>query len=434
MNTKRNLVIVDYNLTRFLDVKMMTRHAWDKHGCGTILIRPNPQAHDAEVAHHIIDLDPRGEDFIGKATTALEPFLNTIVAVLPFSDNAVKTGAALAENLGKAADSSELAQSAYSKISYRQQEEKLARLFQAQGVFTPQFQVVFDELQLKVFAARCKNGFVLKPSCEGNNRGVLRLSKDSNLEEAFEEVKPYLKDGLICEELIDFEEEYSFDGIGHLNWVTEKISLSTRYPVEKGQIVPAVKSLGTISAVKRGGRLANILVGQKNGPFHNELKYDPVTGRSAVIEPNRRPAGMKIWHLAERVYGINFFHLLVDQLITGELPEQLPQPRGVAAIRELMAPHEGILAQEVSNPEFAGELFNKIKDRFPVNLTWSEFRITAMPGSMVTTTPKDNSGFMAEVCLYSRDSQIDVKFWLDEFEKVFGEFIAAYIQKEKVKK
>ncbi len=415
------LVIVDYNLTRFHDVKLMTDYAKSRYQAETILLRPNPQPCDREVATVIGDLDPRAADFIPKALQFLAPYCSGISAVLPFSDNGVVSGATLAGHLGMKSDSALLARNAYSKLSYREAEDRLRHYLEAQEIFVPRFARVSTRTELEAFADLCPNGFVLKPSCEGNNRGVLRLEKGCDLRAAFDEVEMYLKEGLICEELIPFDREYSFDGIGHLTFATEKMSVTGRYPVEKGQIVPARLSSDRLQSIERAGRAANLLVGQRIGPFHNEIKLDFSGTRSAVIEPNRRPAGMRIWHLAEKVYGVNFFKLWIDQLLGEGIPTTLPAPKGVAAILELAAPFNGTLSPAIDDPNFSGELLRKLLRDSPKGLMWSDFRFTQRGGTLVNREPRDNSGFIAEICVFSDDPLADIREIGSRFEERFKE-------------
>lgn len=428
--SEKYMVIVDYNLSRIQDVRLMSRYAREKYGLKTILIRSNPSHIDFEIASQVIDLDPLNPNFLDEAIETLRPISHGIKAVLPFSDNAVWSGARLAHALEVRSDSDRLADAAFSKLRYRQRESLLAEYFAQQGVFVPHSKRVTSLDELYAFAETAPQGFVLKPSCEGNNRGVVRIYPGDSLECAFAEVIPYLAGGLICEELIDYAEEYSFDGVGALSFVTEKQSIAARYPVENGQIVPALVPERTLAAVKKAGSLANLICGQNIGPFHNEIKFEPQTGFSAVVEPNRRPAGMKIWHLAEKVYGLNFFHLWIDQLINEKIPHELPMPRGIAAIRQLRAPSVGRLKRIVEEPGFEKKIFLEIKSRLKSNADWFDFRITAKAGQMLWPEPKDNAGFAAEVCFFSSDLKTDVKAELKQFEKAWFDVISPYLEAE----
>jgi hypothetical protein len=192
--------------------------------------------------------------------------------------------------------------------------------------------------------------------------------------------------------------------------------------VERGQAVNAAIPAATLAAVERAGALANLMCGQRLGPFHNEVKVDPRDGRTAIMEPNRRPAGMFIWHLAGRVFGVNFFHLWVDQMVTGELPRALPAPRGTAAIRMLPAPIDGtFLAPSGDRGALEEELFREVTGRMaPSDETRAidlfDFAITAQEGAPVFALARDNSHFVARVCAHGVAPGATVTRALDRFE------------------
>ncbi len=407
---------------------MITEYARYGHGLATILIRSNPGQRDRSIADHVIDLDPREPDFAASAAREIAELGLEVAAVLPFSDNAVRTGAQLAELLGLPHDSADLAQAAFSKQSYRAIEKSSAQLWEAQGVFVPKSARIRTLKELEAFAGVCPRGFVLKPSCEGNNRGVLRLLPGDDLAAAFREVEAYLSDGLICEELIPFAGEGSFDGVGHLSFVTEKVSRAHRYPVEQGQVVPARLRPAAVESIRRAGLVASLISGQRIGPFHNEIKFDEDSLETAVVEPNRRPAGMRIWHLAEKVYGVNFFHLWVDQLMGVSLPSGLPAPKGTASIRMLPAPKNGVLAFEGDRDRFTVRVFDRIAERVPSAVQWFGFQLNVESGSEVTEVQKDNSGFIGQVCAFSPNGGPDVSEALDQFESIWKEEISIYIE------
>ncbi len=425
------LLVVDYNLARIDDVRLMTTYAKNRYGLRTALIRPNPTEQDHALAEKVWDLDPLDPQFITKALNKLGEIRPRIRAVLPFSDNAVFAGPQLAEALGCLADSSEGAQAAFSKSVYREEEQKLRAMAEMQNLFVPRFEKVHSLTELRKFAESCPKGFVLKPSCEGNNRGVLRLNPGDDLESAFQEVMPYLAGGLIAEELIPFEEEFSFDGIGELCFITQKMSLSSKYPVEIGQKLPAPMNRDLRQTVARAGRFANLIVGQLHGPFHNEVKVDGMTMQASVVEPNRRPAGMKIWHLAERVYGLNFFHLWVDRIVTGDSATVLPEPKGMAAIRQLRPSKDGMVLG-LESPESQRQLFNQIVSElekgglFP-EVLWSDFRILKRDGDRVTKEAKDNGGFLGEVCLFSRNLDVNFEMAFAYFEATFQKLSEGFL-------
>lgn len=425
-------VVIDYNLTRIDDVRLMTRYAKERYGLDTVLVRHAPGPRDFALADLVIDADPLEPEFVDRASAAIRALGRPVAAALPFSDNAVQSGAALAETLGARADSPLLADAAFSKTKYREREAAFGELFAASGCHVPAFERIRSVEELATFTLRCRGGVVLKPSCEGNNRGVLKLTAQDDLAQAFAEVETYLAQGCICEELIPYPEEYSFDGIGHLWFVTKKRSASGRYPVECGQTVNAEVSSATIGAVARAGALANLMCGQRSGPFHNEVKFDPDSGMAAVVEPNRRPAGMSIWHLAERVFGVNLFRLWVDQMVTGELPAQLV-PRGSASIRMLRAPCDGrMLAPAVGAGVLEGNLFARMRAdkrrRLGSEVELFDFHLSLKPDQVVSAVPRDNGDFVARISAFSQAGGDAVEAALDEIEHIWedvaGELMA----------
>jgi biotin carboxylase len=431
-------VLLDYNLSRVDDVRIMTKRAQQEHGLTTVLLRAKPGSLDRSLADHVIDLDPLDPEFVERAVRAIRA-LGEPRAVLPFSDNAVASGAAVVERLGLRGDSARLAEAAFSKIAYRQAEAEVLSIFPQEGVSAPRWCTVSSLAEVLEFAKSAPQGFVIKPSCEGNNRGVVKVAPGDDVAAAFAEVVPYLEAGALCEALIELPEEYSFDGIGELTFITKKNIAKGRYPVEHGQTVPARLPPQLQEAIVRAGTLANVIVGQRLGPFHNEIKLDPEDGRSAVIEPNRRPAGMRIWHLAGKVYGINFFELWVDTMLGTASPIAALQARGSAGIRMLAAPLSGRLKPNLDEEKIllqilARKALTEITRRH--QLVWSDFKITAAPDAQVTNLIDDNSKFIAHITLYCPDAKVDIDPLLELFAKEWSvlaeEFIISESQLKKV--
>ncbi|AOZ51550.1 ATP-grasp domain-containing protein [Chromobacterium vaccinii] len=425
---KRWLLLVDYNLSRVGDVACMFDYARTRYQLSTILIRHHPSQQDHQLADAVIDLNPLDGGFVDQALQALQPWLGQLAGGLVFSDNAVASGASLLRALGLPVDDADLAQAAFSKSVYRQREQKHAELFGAQSLYCPPFQIIRTQAELAAFAERNPEGFVLKPSCEGNNRGVLLLKQGDDLAAAWQEVLPYLDGGLIAEGYIPFHREYSFDGIGNLHFITEKISASGRYPVETGQLLPARLQPAERHRLIRAGQSANLLVGQFAGPFHNEVKLDDAGARTAVIEPNRRPAGMKIWHLAERVYRQSFYQLWVDSVLAQALPQQLPAARGQAATMMLGMPRDGEL--DIAALPAPEQLLQQALQRLgeqPDELEFFEFAWLAPARRAYPLQARDNGDFPAQVCVYTPDDGYDLHGWLQRFQQAWASILLNYL-------
>jgi hypothetical protein len=431
-NLKLNayICIVDYNLTRWADVKLLTDYAKAKYNFKSILFRANPTEGDYRLADIVINLSPKNPDFVNLALLDLRRLNVEVKAVLPFSDDGIIAGSRLAEAMGLPTDCSVLAERAFSKSAYRSAEKDFYQNHQPENFFLPRSKIVQSIRDLELFLDECEQ-VILKPTCEGNNRGVILLKKGDSLETYFKEVVRYLEDGLIAEEVIPFHPEYSVDGIGPLAFCTQKLNECGRYPVECGQIIPARISDSSKVSLLATSKIANGLVGQNFGPFHNEIKHDAKSQNSAVVEPNRRPAGMRIWHLAERAYGINFFKLWIDQLITREIRKSLPAPQQLVGIRMLRAPSNGTLVFPTEDLVQTRKLVDAITTAVSFNLkekfTCFDFSWNCQFNQVVTSEPKDNSQFIAQICFATDDLNSDLKLimnqWIQQWDRLIQDYV-----------
>ena len=428
------LLILDYNLSRTRDVAAMRDYARTRYGLRTLLIRARPQSIDRSISDVVIDLDPHASTFVASALEALAPFRSAIAAGLVFSDKAVHQGALLLDALGLPVDNPALAQAALNKEIYRRAEQRYQDILAPQGLFMPACRRITTLAELVQFTNSQSDGFVIKPACEGNNRGVIMLRQGDDLPAALEEVSRYLPDGVICEQRIPFNREFSFDGLSALNFITEKLSAGGRYPVEEGQFVPATVTAAEARLIRRAGSLANVLVGQCDGPFHNEIKVSDDGKRAAVVEPNRRPAGMKIWSLARRVYGIDFFQLWVDQALGQPVPDSLPPPHGHAATLMLGVPFDCAHLQadgSLGERLLAQQVMPALRQRgvLPTDARLDLFDFVWLHDSdrPVRAVPRDNGDFVAHVCIYSPTQDLDMRTLVAQTQAEWRRALAAYL-------
>ncbi|WP_394824927.1 acetyl-CoA carboxylase biotin carboxylase subunit family protein [Pendulispora albinea] len=413
-STSGLLLIVDYNLSRIDDVIHMRNYARDRYGAGTALIRANPTAIDAEICDEVIDLDPLRSDFAEVGAKLLGGRRGDFKAGIVFSDNAVESGAALLERLGLPVDSAELAAGAFCKYQYRLSEARYRALLEAQRLMVPDFTKVTSMDDLHAFAAKHPNGFVIKPMKEGNNRGVVLVRAGGDRRAAFAEVSPYLAGGVICEQIIPYRREYSFDGLGQSFFITEKISATGRYPVEVAQVLPARLTEKERTTIQRAGKQVNWLVGQCDGPFHNEIKLSDDGTRAAVVEPNRRPGGMKIWSLARWVYGIDFYHRWIDSAFGATPPLTLPEPLCSAATVML-----GIQSDRVFSTDDLAAGAKPFEDAVAATadyyglksgeLSIKEFAWLSTKRRQLHGVPRDNADFAAQACIVLNSTRIDIR-------------------------
>ncbi|WP_447794608.1 MULTISPECIES: ATP-grasp domain-containing protein [Pseudomonas] len=408
------LLIVDYNLSRIGDVLHMRDYARKHWGAQTWLVRANPLDHDKDISDRVIDADPLDTDFIRHALSQLGDDAARITAGMVFSDNAVASGAALLERLGLPVDNAQLALGAFDKLAYRIAENRIRPLLNQLGVMLPDFVRIDCVNDVRNFALRQERGFVIKPACEGNNRGVVMVAPGGDCEQAFSEVAPYLDKGVLAEAFITFTREYSYDGLGNLWFVTEKVSATGRYPVEVAQILPARLSEQERLAIRVAGEQVNRLVGQSKGPFHNEIKLSDAGYNTAVIEPNRRPGGMKIWTLAHAVHGLDLYAAWVDSVFAGLVPNELPPATCSAATVMFGVPRD--VALDVAE---LGDLQTLVHETLALaaqalelakeDIALLECAWIAGESRLIHAIPRDNSDFVAHACVALHDASVDIR-------------------------
>jgi hypothetical protein len=377
-----------------------------------------------------VDLDPLADGFVETALQQLERFSGRLYAGIVFSDNAVHRGAELLDRLGMPVDSFELALGAFSKHAYRVAEHRIRPLLEAQAVMVPDYAEITSLDDLRRFSSAHPAGFVVKPSCEGNNRGVVVVKKGDSLDAAFNEVSPYLSNGVICEAFISYEREYSFDGIGALAFITEKVSAPGRYPVEVAQILPSRLAVHERRTLERAGRLANLLVGQRDGPFHNEIKLSDDGLHAAVVEPNRRPAGMKIWWLANWTYGVDLFHAWIDS-VWGVAPlPALPAPECFAATVML-----GVEQDQLFSPQNVRADATPFVDAIAATaqhlglregeLQARNFEWLSTDRRLVHAIAHDNADFVALACITLNSDRVDMREVVVTLRRLWPESLEA---------
>jgi biotin carboxylase len=429
----RAILIVDFNLTRREDVARMKWYAKSRYGLKAVLIRPSPSNSDVALCDHVLDADPLCSDFVEKSLLLLSDVPVILVAGLVFSDNAVHRGAELLSRLALPHDDSALAFNAFCKHAYRNSETAVRQYLWAKDIFVPNVADIASPEDLAEFVEANPGGVVVKPKAEGNNRGVILLREPVSahkIKEAFNEVRPFLKGGVIAEQLIPFDSEYSYDGLGDAFFITEKFSATGRYPVEYAQLVPAAIDDEAKSTIAKAGVVANMLVGQKHGPFHNEVRISTDKRTAAVVEANRRPAGMHIWDLAREAFGVDLYQKWIDSAISDK-PLTTTLEAGRSAMVVMLPAREPGLADAYVDavPGLVEALKSRFSTAFPYqasSIKWLHARAVADYGKYLHVPPRDNSDFLASVAFSAGVPASELKEVLPHlltlWEEIVGEF------------
>lgn len=228
------------------------------------------------------------------------------------------------------------------------------------------------------------------------------------------EVAPYLESGVLAEQLIPYRREFSYDGLASLSFVTEKVSAEGRYPVEIAQVLPARLTAVEHQTLLKTGAHINRLIGQQKRPFHNEIKLSDDGTRAAVVEPNRRPGGMKIWSLAQYVHGPNLFEYWIDSVFGTELPANLPAPSRSAAT-VMLGVHRDVDFAPRDLPNDAHPFSRALQATAAhfrlssTELIAHEFAWLGLDTRPIRSTPRDNADFAAQVCIVLDNPRVDIR-------------------------
>jgi len=309
---------------------------------------------------------------------------------LPFSDPGTQLGALVAKNLNLPGPDLERVHAALDKFAFRQLEAaapdtpaSYKKIKSVKVSSLDEIQNLYQELNGKIF---------IKPTKEGNSRGCMDVKSAADCEIAWEQVGKYKSHGLVVEELIQDGVEYSWDHVAGHSWVTEKQTTNTNYRAEIQQIVPASLGHEIMCQIESAGKFIADLSGSQGGACHNEIFYLSKSGEVSAVEPNLRPAGMRIWDLAAIAFeDFDPWKSWILWAVGRDNSENNSLTQSCyAGIRMITANVEGEIKSIPT--DLPKEIISKNKNSEVLELVWSK-----RPGDKVTTDVKDNSDFIGYV-------------------------------------
>ena len=379
-------IVMGYNNTRLADVKKIESYAREFHGAELVLCKNGISDVDREAVHHCVESDLLATE---ESVDAILDYLRThaidLIGVLPFSDRGVPIGALLAKRLGLPGADPAGTDGAFDKHVYRTREAQYPdlpafhRTIRAREIGSAeQARAFWDEVApQRVF---------LKPKGEGNSLGCTRVDEAADLDRAFAALSPYLAGGVMAEECVDGAREYSVDHVAGFSWLTEKATTTGAYRAEVQQIVPAPLDAQAADRIRQSGFTAAEICGYGGSAFHNEIFLLSGGLQTAVVEPNLRPAGMRIWDLAALAFDFDPWAAWLNSARTGKPAQEFVDQRGFAGIRMLRSGADGVLT------ELPGA--SALQDEFPA---LREVVFTKKVGDRVKTLIEDNADFIGFV-------------------------------------
>ncbi len=315
-------VVLDYNLSRKKDVIKIAEKVYEFCGTKVLLASALGKGINHPNIENFESVCTRSTEFVTGCIEFIKAHNYDPIGGVVFSDDAIVTGSRVLEYYNLKVDSHEGALRSYDKLQYRRAESAAPC---PEGVNRPRFKDLSIPADYRALVADISAGWVVKPRCEGNNRGVVVVKSALDLNEAMSLNQNYAGDGLLAEELIKIGSEYSVDGVGSLNFITKKISVRGKFPLEVGQVMPAGVDPDLTAKLLCSSAFANALTGQKRGAFHNEIMLCENSNEAYVVEPNRRPGGMQIWDMILDCYGVDLYSRWVRSALDGAIhnPENI---------------------------------------------------------------------------------------------------------------
>jgi hypothetical protein len=407
----RVVAVIGYNNTRIGDVRKMRRLA-RKHGAKLLLVKKHPTADDRAAADLVADVDL--DDYANGADACqafAEEHCLDVIAVLPFSDRGVVIGAQWARRLGLPGGDPQTVHVGLDKHAFRRVEAQCRkprpwyyRPF-AVEVATPK-----DILAGLQRSTRFGMGVYVKPRKEGNSRGGTHVTDEASAATAFEALHPYLREGAVAEEYMagvpfPFGREFSYDRVGAMSWVTAKMTTAGLYRAEIQHIVPAPLAEADYNRLREAGQAVADFCGAADGACHIEemlLRPEgppsagPVNGHDVgTVEPNLRPAGGRIWDLAEVAFGRSPWEEWLAWAAGRPTASAPLRRRCYAGIRRIPAPCTG---------EFLGlpeEAVARVRAEFPEVF---EVQVTCAAGKVLPAQARDNAEFVGVILAKHQDA------------------------------
>ncbi|ASN86722.1 ATP-grasp domain-containing protein [Pectobacterium versatile] len=430
MNTKKYLLVLDYLPARINDLKLIKEYVKAQYDLDMVIVSDMLSGEERNICDHVYHLPVSTVNYEDEVIKLIKNVEMECACILPFMDAVSGHAAVIAKRLGLYGDDATLSFAGIDKLKFREQESILETFLHAQNIVTPRSTHVSDYQQLKAFFELCPSGVVIKPVDGRANIGVKIVKAIDSLEASYAaSCQAAPGSSIIAEELIAFDSEFSYDGVGVLSFLTQKVSQLGDYPVELGQIVPAQCSPTQALALVKAGQSMNLLSGQRYGAFHNEIKLNSITGKTFLVETNRRPAGMRIWDMANKVFGISLQKIWVDHLVQGFSDTRaIPEPIGSAFLINLLAPEDGTIKTKINQELMRNEMASSVKkvlNEYKYDII--DIKINVKENSPVYKIPKTNNDFCGYVCVYIDKEKINHAELMSLINKSWQSIIKDYI-------
>lgn len=233
------------------------------------------------------------------------------------SDMPMRTVAAVAKELGIVGISEDTAINATNKARMRR------KLFE-HGVPIPKFYIVNSYEEYLLATKNFSNKFIVKPANNSGSRGIMLVTKQNEVQHAYEYSNGYSKNGeIVVEECMEGPEvsveTITIDGVTHVIAITDKLTTGSPNFVEMGHSQPSILSKEVKGKITEVAISAVKAIGIENGPSHTEIMVTDEGPK--IVELGARLGGDNITtHLVPLSTGVDMVECCI-KIALGDEPD-----------------------------------------------------------------------------------------------------------------
>lgn len=384
---KKLVIIFGYNNTRVYDIERLKKLSREMLDAEIMLCKEEITTVDTNITPYTLEINLAQYDgeSLASQVKQIDDYITsqqfTVCACLPFSDKGIPLGSLYAKHKGLPHDSTERSVACIDKYSFRclERDAKTPDWYKK-----PFFKKIHTLKEAEECINNTKHPLFFKPVAEGNSRGCIEISTIDDLNKNIDIISLYLEQGIVVEECIKECDEFSFDGIDGNYIITEKKTSQGFYRVETQHILPAPLEKQYYDRLIEAGKIVSQISGSQNGAVHNELFLNKITGDVYCVEPNRRPAGLKLWDWIGIAFpGTNNWNAWINWATGNDNSTNKGNQQFYVGCRMLQAHQSGKILHVNS----------KIKEDIQNHIDVCDIALTKSAGQTITTHLKDNSHF-----------------------------------------
>lgn len=406
---KKLVIIFGYNNTRVYDIERLKKLCREMLEAEIMLCKEEITAIDTNITPNTlkVDLAKYDDKNLEQQVKEIDDYIAankfTVIACLPFSDKGIPLGSLYAKHKGLPHDDNDRSVACIDKYSFRCLERDTVT---PDWYKKPFFKKIHTVKEAEECVINSTVPLFFKPVAEGNSRGCIEIKTLNDLQANIDIINMYLEQGILVEECIKGCDEFSFDGIDGNYIITEKKTSQGYYRVETQHILPAPLDKKFYDRLIQAGKIVSEISGSKNGAVHNELFLNSSTGDVYCVEPNRRPAGLKLWDWISIAYpGTDNWNAWINWAAGKNPAVDMASQKFYVGCRMLQAKKTGTIQKVNSDIKNEIQKLNHVCD----------IALTKNVGQSVTSDLQDNSHFVGYVVCKSETID-DLRLALDKIE------------------